>query len=457
MSALFDGDMSAAAGVPSCGAPARGGHVNGNGQYVPPKETTTEETTTEETTKQLAAVRAHLRPVLGGTAPKVPAAPEDMNEVADWLIGYFRRYCVLATDHHYVALALWAMHTWVHRCFEVTPRLFLDSAVPSSGKTRVLDLLDLVVLNPLQSFSASPAAIIRSIDEGELTLLMDEIDTIYGKASGTEEITAVVNAGYKRGAVVPRCVMHGSEAEIVRLSAFAPIALAGLITNVPDAVKTRSIHFRLRKRIAATEPLEKFKTRDARAEVAGVVETLRKWSNSAVTQVLTDARPDMPEGVEDRAEEIWEPLIAVADAIGDTWPDRARAACEHFVFAPTDEAAPLGVEVLAAIQRVLTRDGLEWIHTDDLLGKFKLLGEGSPWPSDRGELTPKVLAEILRPFEVRPRDIKTKSTKTGTESVRKGYRLKARTGGLAEAFTRYLPNQQTDPQCDNAESENSDD
>lgn len=374
--------------------------------------------------------------------------PKDMHAIADWLVGYFRRYCVLSTDHHYAALALWAMHTWVHTSFDVTPRLFLDSAVPSSGKTRVLDLLDLVVLNPLQSFSASPAAIIRSIDEGELTLLMDEVDTIYGKATGTEEITAVVNAGYKRGAVVPRCVMHGSEAEIVRLSAFAPIALAGLITNVPDAVKTRSIHFRLRKRIAATEPLDKFKTRDARAEVAETVETLREWSNSKVTEQLADARPEMPEGVEDRAEEIWEPLIAVADAIGGDWPRRARASCEHFVFAPSDDSAPLGVEVLSAIRWVLTKNGSDWIYTDALISEFKLMGEGSPWPSSRGDLTPKILAEVLRPFEVTPRDIKTKNTKNGNTNVRKGYRLRAKTGGLEEAFTRYLPNQKTDQRAE---------
>ena len=46
------------------------------------------------------------------------------------------------------------------------------------------------------------------------------------------------------------------------------------------------------------------------------------WSR---LDALTDAEPDMP--VEDRAADVWEPLIAVADQAGGAWPERARGAC----------------------------------------------------------------------------------------------------------------------------------
>ena len=36
--------------------------------------------------------------------------------------------------------------------------------------------------------------------------------------------------------------------------------------------------------------------------------------------------PEMPDGVVDRAADVWEPLIAIADSAGDQWPERARAA-----------------------------------------------------------------------------------------------------------------------------------
>ncbi|MBE7195744.1 MAG: AAA family ATPase [Gordonia polyisoprenivorans] len=84
MSALFDGDMSAAAGVPSCSAPARGGHVGGDGQYVPPgndKPTEYEETTTEpDESGQLAAVRANLRAVLPDETEKSETDVDDDTE-----------------------------------------------------------------------------------------------------------------------------------------------------------------------------------------------------------------------------------------------------------------------------------------------------------------------------------------------------------------------------------------
>ena len=42
---------------------------------------------------------------------------------------------------------------------------------------------------------------------------------------------------------------------------------------------------------------------------------------------LTAAEPIMPVGIEDRAADAWEPLLAVADAAGGDWPKKARAAC----------------------------------------------------------------------------------------------------------------------------------
>src|SRR3546814_17356925 len=33
---------------------------------------------------------------------------------------------------------------------------------------------------------------------------------------------------------------------------------------------------------------------------------------------------DLPEGIEDRDADVWEPLIAIADAAGGKWPEAAR-------------------------------------------------------------------------------------------------------------------------------------
>lgn len=355
----------------------------------------------------------------------------DMHKVADAIEVYLRRYCVLPGEHCYVAATLWVMHSWVVESFDTTPRLFLDSAVPGSGKSRVLELLEHLVCWPLNSFSASPAALIRSIDAGKRTILIDEVDTVYAKAAGTEDITAVINAGYKRGAKVPRCVGQGADFEVVELSAFAPMALAGLTTNVPDAVRSRSIHFRMRKRIAATEPLARYRRRDAEAEAGSMRDALRVWSESTVTDALATARPVLPDGVEDRPAEVWEPLVAVADAVGGQWPTRAREACASFVFAKSADGPSLGVEMLTAIHEIMATFKVDDIATPTLITAIKSMKDASPWPPSRGDLEPAVLARLLRPFDVEPKQFKVDGKKV------RGYRRYG-DGGLFDAFARYV-------------------
>ncbi len=48
---------------------------------------------------------------------------------------------------------------------------------------------------------------------------------------------------------------------------------------------------------------------------------------------LEDAQPEPAEGMSGRAEQIWEPLLAIADAAGGDWPERARAACAELTLA----------------------------------------------------------------------------------------------------------------------------
>lgn len=160
-------------------------------------------------------------------------------DVLDDFDQFYRKYVVLPSEHHYTVLPLWAAHTYVASSFETTPRLFLDSAVPASGKTRTLELLDLTAFQPMMAFSASAAALIRTIDSSDppRTILFDEVDTIFGSKANSQaqDIAAAINAGYKSGAVVPRCAGDSSNMSVVELSAYAPVALAGLHSNVPEA------------------------------------------------------------------------------------------------------------------------------------------------------------------------------------------------------------------------------
>ena len=342
---------------------------------------------------------------------------------------FYRKYAVHPTEHHYVVLVLWAAHSYVYEEFDTSPRLFFDSAVPACGKTRNLELLDETARSPLMAFSASPAALIRTIDKGGRTILMDEIDTLYNKngGAGSEDVTAVVNAGYKNGARVPRCVGQGMDIDVVELDAYAPMALAGLHSNVPEAVRSRSIHFRMKKR-KPSEVVSPFYRRDVSEEAQPLREGLTEWLDPLREEVRA-ARPRMPKGVEDRAAEVWEPLLVIADLADGQWPKRAREACKHFVFAKSGYARPIGIDLLSNIQMVF--NGAEKMASADLVAALVAIPD-APWNDLRGSfLNQAALANFLRPFDVRPKTIRLGGV------TAKGYVVTGE-GGLREAWERNL-------------------
>ena len=66
----------------------------------------------------------------------------------------------------------------------------------------------------------------------------------------------------------------------------------------------------------------------------------------------------MPPGIEDRAADCWEPLLAIADEAGADLPDRARAAAVYLTRHAKAEARTMGVELLpTAARRLATKTG----------------------------------------------------------------------------------------------------
>src|SRR5215472_5276289 len=83
------------------------------------------------------------------------------------------------------------------------------------GKSRALEITELLVPNPVAAINVSPAYLFRKIgDEEGVTLLYDEIDTVFGpKARENEELRGLLNAGHRKGAVAGRCVVRGKNIE----------------------------------------------------------------------------------------------------------------------------------------------------------------------------------------------------------------------------------------------------
>ena len=228
------------------------------------------------------------------------------------------RFVAFPSEHALIATALWIAHTHALPEFETTPRLAFLSPEPGSGKTRAMEILELLVLRPLLTVNVTPAYLFRKVadEQGPPTVLYDEIDTVFGPRAGdNEDIRGMLNAGYRRGAVAGRCVIKGKTVEVEELPAFAAVALAGL-DDLPDTIMSRSIVIRMRRR-APSERIESYRRRVHQDEGHDLRDELAAWV-SVVWAELEGAWPKLPEGIEDRNADVWEPLLAIADAAGGT-------------------------------------------------------------------------------------------------------------------------------------------
>jgi Protein of unknown function (DUF3631) len=350
----------------------------------------------------------------------------DGAKLLDAVEDFVGRFVAFPSDAARVAVTLWAAHTHIVDAVENTPRLALLSPEPGSGKTRTLEVLELLVQSPMFSFAASPAATFRTLANEQRTLLFDECDAIFGRRGGgddgAEDLRALLNVGHRRGATIPRCV--GPKHDVVMFPVFAATALAGL-GDLPDTLMSRSVIVRMRRR-APGESVEPFRRRIHGPDGELLREQLGTWADSIRDQVGT-AWPAMPSGVEDRPADVWEPLLAVADAAGGDWPDRSRTACVKLVKVAETREASLGVKLLADLRDVF--GGHDVMATETIVGKLCALEE-SPWADLRGKpLDARGLARRLRPYEVR-------STKVWVDPKSlQGYRRE----DLHDVWSRYLP------------------
>ena len=161
---------------------------------------------------------------------------------------FLGRFVAYPSDHARIAHTLWIAHTHLMAQWESTPRIAFLSPEPASGKTRALEITELLVPNPVVAVNVSPAYLFRKVgnsEDGVATILFDEIDTVFGpKAKENEEIRGLLNAGHRRGGTAGRCVAHGSAIVTEEIQAYAAVALAGL-GWLPDNLLSRCIITRM--------------------------------------------------------------------------------------------------------------------------------------------------------------------------------------------------------------------
>jgi hypothetical protein len=349
--------------------------------------------------------------------------PVDGAALLDEIARTIRRYVVL-DEPVADAVALWVVHTYALDAAYVSPRLAITSPEKRCGKTTLLTVLGALAARALATANMTTATIFRVIEAARRTLLIDEADSFLGDA---DEMRGVINAGHCRAtATVLRTVETREGYEVREFSVWGAVALAA-IGRLPGTIEDRAIKVALRRR-RPDEPAERLRL-DRLEELAPIARRVARWTTDNL-DTLRATDPDVPAELHDRAADNWRTLLAVADAAGGVWPERARRAAVALTRDGADDTETVRTMLLADVKAAFDAKATDRLASEDIIAYLTGL-EDRPWPEFRGgkAITKVQLARLLKPLRISSGTIRLDDGKTP-----KGYYLST----LKDAFLRYL-------------------
>lgn len=146
---------------------------------------------------------------------------------------------------------------------------------------------------------------------------------------------------------------------------------------------------------------------------------------------LVNADPSLPEALNDRAQDNWRPLVAIADAIstdlGQAARDAAIKIAAENIGGGEEDASIMALADAAAVFELKRR---EQLPSKDIVDAFVALVD-RPWAEwRRGQpLTQNSLARLLKPFGIKPKELRF-----GEKDTRRGYEA----APIREAKSRFV-------------------
>jgi putative DNA primase/helicase len=318
------------------------------------------------------------------------------------------------------AVSLWVAMTWFIDVVQIAPLAVITAPEKRCGKTLLLSLIGRLSARAITASNISPSALFRTIDAWNPTLLIDEVDAFM---KDNEEFRGLLNSGHTRdSAYVIRNV--GDNFTPTKFSTWGAKVLAG-IGHVAGTLMDRAVIFELRRKM----PHEKVER--IRHTEPGLFDDLRsKLARFAedFSQEVRMARPTLPDALNDRAQDNWEPLLAIAMTASDEWLKIGVDAALK-LSGVESEPQSVGTELLADIQNIFKSKGVDRISLKDLVEALCDDEEKSWKTYNHGKsISSRQVSTRLAGYGIR-----SKTVRIGKETS-KGYTLEQ----FAETFSRYL-------------------
>lgn len=342
--------------------------------------------------------------------------PQLLNDVASTI----QRF-IICNEEVSQAVALWVAMTWFIDEIEVAPLAVITAPEKRCGKSLLLSLLGRLSARAITASNISPAALFRTIDAWSPTLLIDEADAFM---KDNEELRGLLNSGHTRdSAYVIRTV--GENYTPTRFNTWGAKAIAG-IGHVADTLMDRAIILELRRKLPHEE-VERIRHAEP-----GLFDDLRsKLARFAddYSDKIRQGRPPLPNSLNDRAQDNWEPLLAIAMTASDEWLHIGTKAALK-LSGGESASQTIGTELLSDIQEIFEEIQVDRISTAELI-RLLCSDDEKPWSTyNKGfPIKPRQLARKLKSY-----GIQSKTIRFGYDTA-KGYEREQ----LKDAFFRYAP------------------
>ena len=322
---------------------------------------------------------AEVRQLNGYTEEELQEFGQLMLEEA---CSFVNRFSVLPSRAAGYMLALWAAHNWIYQAFSETPRVHITALSYGAGKTRVMELTNLLCPNPQMMAKITGPAIYHIIDERHpAPLALDEADALLGVGQRAEDIRGILNAGYKSNGSMTRVV----KGEACDFSVHCPVIFAGK-GQLPKSLEDRSVSVTMEQRRPGQQ-MDRFvpKMHEAMGRKIGLM--LGAWATKVQGPAGDILWDEPPADLADRQVDILTPLYALAEMAAGPWPERFAEIVDVLMLGgvSTDEVSP-ATALLAAIRDV--------------------------WPEDADRLATHQLADLLAEHESReftwPEQVRTR-------------------------------------------------
>ena len=381
------------------------------------------------TPSQLKQVVADFKKAQEPTTDKPPLietvdswdSPVNGSQVLNEVLAQLQAHVIAPVETLHTA-SLWVCMTWLSDVATVLPVALITAPEKNCGKSTLLNAMAKMSKSALITSNMTSAVLFRLIDKHAPSLFIDEVDTFL---RDNLELGGILNSGHTKDlAYVMRC--EGDNFEPVRFSTWCPKALSGIsASNISGTLSSRSIILNMRRKQAG-ESAQNIR-RTAPEIFTDIKRKLARWADDNAG-AFSQLHPVI-EGLNNREQDNYEPLLAIAMLAGGEWVQHLERAC-NVSRQNNEESKSIGVELLEACKQIFEINHVDKIRSTTLLEHLLKDDEAIFATYNRGKpMTIRQMAKRLGDYKIQP-----KLLRFGYENPARGYTLES----FEDAFKTYL-------------------